>query len=130
MLAGESVLKKSGFLGGPVTKILRFPSIESDLLGLTTLLPRNDRSENDLESFQGGVNSVQELSWMDSRELSHSFTHEMAVKEMPGFTMKTKFGSSQTFISGDRWLSTRSEPEKGGATPFDDSPAPVRCGFV
>nr|CAD7423554.1 unnamed protein product [Timema monikensis] len=71
MLAGESVLKKSGFLGGPVTKILRFPSIESDLLGLTTLLPRNDRSENDLESFQRGVNSVQELSWMDSRELSH-----------------------------------------------------------
>lgn len=36
-------------------------------------LTRNDRSENDLDSFAEGVTSV-EHSWVDDRESSHRYT--------------------------------------------------------
>lgn len=39
-------------------------------LKVTTPLARCDRSENDLESFIGGMPSV-ENSWIDKRALSH-----------------------------------------------------------
>nr|CAD7264934.1 unnamed protein product [Timema shepardi] len=44
---------------------------------------------------------LQELDRLYSQRTRPSVTR---VKEMPSFTMKTKLGSSRTFISGGRWL--------------------------
>jgi len=50
-------------LNVPFSFGLQFPTLP---------LTRNDRSENDLDSFAEGVTSV-EHSWVDDRELSHRY---------------------------------------------------------
>lgn len=44
-------------------------------------LTRNDRSENDLDSFAEGVTSV-EHSWVDDRELSHRYAKRNLSKNL------------------------------------------------
>jgi len=44
-------------------------------------LTRNDRSENDLDSFAEGVTSV-EHSWVDDRELSHRYAKRNLSKHL------------------------------------------------
>jgi hypothetical protein len=51
---------------------LQFPSLP---------LTRNDRSENDLDSFAEGVASV-EHSWVDDRELSHRYAQKNLSKNV------------------------------------------------
>jgi hypothetical protein len=44
-------------------------------------LTRNDRSENDLDSFAVGVTSV-EHGWIDDRELSHRYAERAHLKRI------------------------------------------------
>jgi hypothetical protein len=59
-------------LGAPFRFGLQFPHVH---------LTRNDRSENDLDSFAEGVTSV-EQSWIDERELPHRYPPEITLGEV------------------------------------------------